>query len=135
MEDGAADLAVMSASGSLKGKLSNLFKVDDENDFDPPPFALLLGGMFAPAQIKAVRSQCNTQIAWNSILLATCAACAIMDMHHTCNDVLVKVWFYGVLGISLLDVLCCAFIASKCAAQLGTLEADCDSMSRIPPTG
>jgi hypothetical protein len=115
--------------------LPNWFTLDDDNDTDPPPFALLIGGMFAPAQIKAIRSNCNMQILWNSTILAICAACSVMDMHHTCDDIHVKIWFFGVLTINLLDVLCNAFIASKCATQLGTLQEDEDSMSRIRPTG
>jgi hypothetical protein len=117
------------------GLISDWLTLDDTNDADPPPFALLLGGMFAPAQIKAVKSNCRMQMIWNSFFIAVCSACAIMDMNHKCNDVFVKVWFFGLLSINLLDIVCCGFVGAKCASELRKLEEDTDSIARIRPTG
>jgi len=116
-------------------ELPNWFKADDESELDPPPFALLLGGMFAPAQIKMTRSQCQSQIIWNSIILATCVACFTMDGHHGCPDRLVWAWIYGMLILNAIDVVCCSCIAARCATAIGTLQEDEDATTRIRKTG
>lgn len=134
MEEDDPDLLSL-AGGMVVPELPNWFKLDDESELDPPPFALLLGGMFAPAQLKMTRGNCNSQIVWNSVILATCTACFIMDAHHGCPDKMVWIWIYGMLFINILDVLCCAFIAARCATAIGEIQDDEDSMSRIRKTG
>jgi hypothetical protein len=136
MQDATGDGKTEESTADAGGyDLPNWFVLGDDNDADPPPFALLLGGMFAPAQIKTVKNQCTSQIVWNSVLLSTCAAIAILDMHHTCKEIELKIWFVGIFLINLVDIACCAFIASKCASQLIDLQDVEDNTSRIRPTG
>jgi hypothetical protein len=134
--DEAGDVVMSTSSSMVAGAdFSSWFRVDDENELDPPPFALLLGGMFAPAQITSTRSQSNSQIVWNSLIVATCTACAIIDGHHDCPDKLVWAWFYGMLILNAVDVMCCSFIASRCASALCRLTDDQDRSKRITKTG
>mmetsp|Transcript_92617 Transcript_92617/g.144472 ORF Transcript_92617/g.144472 Transcript_92617/m.144472 type:complete len:837 (+) Transcript_92617:68-2578(+) len=133
-DPGGSD-AIMHRSSMGGYDLPDWFTLDDENDLDPPPFALLVGGMFAPAQIKMTRANCQSQIVWNSIIVAICTACAIIDSHHDCPDELVWVWKYGMLGLNGADILCCSFIAAKCASAICVLSDDDDKIGRVPETG
>lgn len=132
-----AGLALDSSLGSANDGLPDWFKFgeDDGGETDPPPFALLLSGMFAPAQLKWSRSQCNTQIIWNSMMLAISTACLTIDNRHGCPDKMVWAWIFGMLAINALDVICCSYIAANCATAIGSLQDDEDATARIRKTG
>lgn len=138
-DDSEPSLAGMAIESSMAGDdLPAWLKFngdDDESNADPPPFALLLSGMFAPAQLKLARNGCNSQILWNSMMLAVCTACLTIDERHGCPDKMVWAWIFGMLIANGLDVICCSFIASRCATAIGKLQDDEDANARIKKTG
>lgn len=131
-----AGVALESTLASQQEGLPEWFKfTDDDLSTDPPPFALLLSGMFAPAQLKSTRNSCNSEIFWNSLMIATCTACLTIDSRHGCTDKKVWAWILGMLIMNVLDVLCCSFIASRCGSAIGQLQDAEDATSRIRKTG
>lgn len=105
-----------------------------EYEVEPPPVALLIAGMLAPAQLRSTRNQCKSTIAWDTIMVSAATIALILDWKKACGDTLVMVFFFGFLGLNVLDLLCRTLILMHAARAVRAIEEE-EEAHKPPSTG
>lgn len=97
---------------------------DDLGDLDSPPVALLLAGIFAPAQLHALAAGARMEMGWSCVVLAMGVLVVALDARKPCDVWHVSVWMWSLLVIQSLSFVSSAVILGKANYAIVELKED-----------